>query len=398
MFKPLGLFTARCPDPHCKRPTCFFKHGEPSSSASPAPTPTESTASRPRLASQSSSNGQQVPSVKRKAGDDTAPSASPLGGSTRDARSVGHTPQPRANDVAGKDVKKPKIEPLGKGSPMSIVSSSKGSETNKVKAPMTGVSRHWHVGCQAEGQLKAPIPGNTAPVQRAVASSTAIPANLSLPPSLPRSTKMSPQPFADRQKARQSKPTPMRSTLMTVATLFQQYSKLVRNALLSVLVLADQCSTHRSSLLVLTLPINRQSLKKPIPPLRPRICGRINLPSTTQPSTSPVALRLLPQTTRLSGHSKSLASQPTLRRKPRHLNQAEKGSRGIAFQSRSSQHGAIQTLLTLIWSLEEAKSHRQKGPHRSAQDARSLSRSPSKIWTRGKTNANFITVGLPRRG
>ncbi len=31
--------------------------------------------------------------------------------------------------------------------------------------------------------------------------SSAIPANLNLPPSLPRSTKMSAQPFADRQKA-----------------------------------------------------------------------------------------------------------------------------------------------------------------------------------------------------
>ena len=111
MFKPLGLFNARCPDPTCRRPTCFFAHGESSSSGEVPSKLAASTTSKPVKAER----GISVEVLKR---EDKGVSTG-----TRDSR--GDTAQeakpPVAVERVEKVVKKAKVEMSGKGTPQSVL-------------------------------------------------------------------------------------------------------------------------------------------------------------------------------------------------------------------------------------------------------------------------------------
>lgn len=116
MFKSLGLFTARCPDPTCRRPTCFFQHGQSSTPASarrissdavtgesPAKRKVESTAARPELTKESSSRDGRM---------------------TDDVGNVKRSALPLPVDARG--IKKPRLEAKGSGSPIDVLGSTKG--------------------------------------------------------------------------------------------------------------------------------------------------------------------------------------------------------------------------------------------------------------------------------
>lgn len=115
MFKSLGLFTARCPDPTCRRPTCFFQHGQSSTpasvrrissdektSGSPAKRKVESTAARSELTKESSSRNGRM---------------------TDDVGNVKRSALPLPVDAG---IKKPRLEAKGTGSPIDVLGSTKG--------------------------------------------------------------------------------------------------------------------------------------------------------------------------------------------------------------------------------------------------------------------------------
>lgn len=118
MFKPLGLFTARCPDPICRRPTCFFAHGESSSSAITKPRSTVSTVPKTEATKRKNSvdvAGAQVKPVEL---------GSSVNPGTRDARDA-EAKEVKPPVVAEKVIKKAKVEMSGKGTPQSILPTSR---------------------------------------------------------------------------------------------------------------------------------------------------------------------------------------------------------------------------------------------------------------------------------
>lgn len=124
MFKPLGLFSARCPDPTCRRPTCFFAHGESSSSGVVPPKPAALVTSKPVKAERRSS----VEGLKR---EDKG-----LSTGTRDAR--GDTAQEtKPAERIEKVVKKAKVEMSGKGTPQSVLPGARPTGVITKPLPVT---------------------------------------------------------------------------------------------------------------------------------------------------------------------------------------------------------------------------------------------------------------------
>ena len=122
MFKPLGLFNAPCPDPQCRRPTCFFVHGESSKA---------STASKPKSRTDSQSRASQSPVKRTSVTPSTRDSATPITSTPakRPAPTTAGSSRGSAESVRlraeSTEVKRPRVEEKGEGTPAALLASSR---------------------------------------------------------------------------------------------------------------------------------------------------------------------------------------------------------------------------------------------------------------------------------
>ncbi|WVF70973.1 hypothetical protein IAT40_005769 [Kwoniella sp. CBS 6097] len=241
MFSNLGLLSsARCPDPTCGRPRCFFSHAEASSSKTTPPSTPTAKSTRTTITTQSAQpvekevpSSIREPAVKRKVGEEDG-----------------------VRNVIRKLVP-PALTKSANGT------SSKGLIAGAKEVPTTAAAR------QAPVSTFNPVPTNTP----STAPVTSSPVNTGRPPVLPINLKPSPIPRPDRQKG--------------LIALYTQYTKLYAPILDTAPDLAHQ-SAFAQELETLATSSNPRTYKTAIHHAAVSIMRRPPPNSVTHPSVGTV--------------------------------------------------------------------------------------------------------------